>query len=114
METASINHYEQGRESCQTIAKKIRVVRKVANKLQAVKDKVERASADKDNRVASKVAANKASKRAASRPANLNQQRREMRLDRSYLALLFSFLSIEVNAGNRTTMSADRLTWQCA
>ena len=74
METASINRYEQGRESCQTIAKRIRVVRKVANKPQAVKDKVKRA-------------ANKAGKRAASRTANLNQQRREMRLGQSYLAL---------------------------
>jgi len=70
---------------------------KGANKLQAVKDKVERARADKDNRVSSKVAANKAGKRAASRPANLNQQRREMRLDRSYLAL-FCFRSYQLKS----------------
>ena len=39
--------HEQGRESCQTIAKKISKARKVANKLRAVKDKVRNAAAGK-------------------------------------------------------------------
>jgi uncharacterized membrane protein YgaE (UPF0421/DUF939 family) len=71
------------------------VVRRVANKLQAVKDKVKRAAADKAKRAANKVtkrAASKAAKRAVHRTANLNQQRREMRLDRSYLALFVCVL----------------------
>jgi hypothetical protein len=70
VETASINRYEQGRESCQTIAKKIRVVRRVANKPQAVKAKVKSAAANKGKRAANKVAANKAGRRAAIRTAN--------------------------------------------
>jgi hypothetical protein len=46
------------------------VARKVANKPQAVRDKVKKAAVDRDKRVA-KVAANKAGKRADSRAAKL-------------------------------------------
>jgi hypothetical protein len=64
-----LNQYLRTREgTCKTIAKKIRVVRKVANKLQAVKDKVKRAEANKDKRAKKAVA--KAGKRAISRAAN--------------------------------------------